>query len=328
MAVLVYNPFKRLNFSNNTCFLTGNIIENPEVHNYVFPIWLMQHYQLNEKPFKLLDESIATYQDMKIPMSEEVQTSSDLLESKIANAFLSGYDAVCNLPELDLFQWIAKLVYGILYNELEIGIKQQQRAGEPLILSEALKHRFTNLHLMLQSLVRPVEFETGIPWSYEIFKVDNATDHFNYRDEINTLTFSLSMKDFGIIACLQDNGANSKYHQEVLSKVAGSTIHPIQYEEICGRFYYSNYLFNRLPEYTVLTTDEAIYLEAMPLHGMSNKPLFDHWQNKPFCQVLENFWKPWGFNIFEIQKDPENPMSFLFDTEGKLLALDKIAQPN
>ncbi|MDB5012632.1 MAG: hypothetical protein JWQ25_834 [Daejeonella sp.] len=328
MTVSVYNPFKRLSFSNSNCFLTGSEIDSSEISSYVFPQWLMQHYQLNQKPFKLLDESIATYQDMKIRMSAEVKANSDILEGKISNAFLLGFDAVAELPELDLFQWIGKLVYGILYNELKIGIKQQQLAGESLILSEALKHRFTHLHLMLQSLVRPVEFETGIPWSYEVFKVNNATDHFNYRDEINTLTFSLGMKDFGIVACLQDNGANSKYHQGILSKVAGRTIHPIQFEEICGRFYYSNYLFNRLPEYTILPTEEAIYIEAMPLHGMSNKPLFDHWQNKPFCQVLENFWKPWGFTVFEIQKDPENPMSYLLDEEGNLLTPDKINQPN
>ena len=328
MAVSLYNPLKRLSFSTRTCYLTGNVVENPANPGLVFPTWLMQRYELNTKPFKLLDESVATYQDMKLPLSAEVQKSTAILESKISSAFLSGYDAVVTLPEIDLFQWIAKLVYGIFYNELKIGIKQQQQLGEPLILSEALKHRFTNLHVMLQSLARPVEFETGIPWSYKIFRVDNATDHFNYRDEINTQTFSLGMKDFGIIACLQDNGANSKYHQEIVSKVDGRTLHPIQFEELCAQFYYSNYLFNRLPEYTVLTTNDAIYVEAMPLHGMSNKPLFDLWQNKPFCQVLENFWKPWGFNIFEIQKDPENPMSFLFDTEGNFLTADQINHPN
>lgn len=328
MAVSIYNPFKRLNFSDRICFLSGVITEEMKVQESVFPEWLMQHYELNQKPFKLLDESIATYQDMKIPMSVETRNNSDILERKISTAFLFGFDAVVELPELDLFQWIGKLVYGIFYNELKIGIKQQQLLGEPLILSEALKHRFTNLHLMLQSLIRPVAFETGIPWSFEIFKVNNATDHFNYRDEINTLTFSLGMKDFGIIACLQDNGVNSKYHREVLSNLNGRTLHPIQFEEICGRFYYSNYLFNRLPEYTVLTTDEAIYLEAMPVQGMSSKPIFDHWQNKPFCQVLENFWKPWGFTGFEIQKDLESPMSFLFDSEGNFLTPDKVNQPN
>jgi hypothetical protein len=54
----------------------------------------------------------------------------------------------------------------------------------------------------------------------------------------------------------------------------------------------------------------------MPLRGTSNKPLFDSWQPKPYGQVLENFWKPWGLTLFEIIKDPENPVSFLLDPEG------------
>jgi len=30
---------------------------------------------------------------------------------------------------------------------------------------------------------------------------------------------------------------------------------------------------------------------------------------------LENFWKPWGFTLFEIIKDPEHPMSFILNPE-------------
>jgi hypothetical protein len=32
--------------------------------------------------------------------------------------------------------------------------------------------------------------------------------------------------------------------------------------------------------------------------------------------VLENFWKNWGFLLLEIIKNPEKPMSFLFDADG------------
>jgi hypothetical protein len=40
------------------------------------------------------------------------------------------------------------------------------------------------------------------------------------------------------------------------------------------------------------------------------KPLFDVWQHKVYAQVLENFWKPWGYVVFEIIKNPDEPMSF------------------
>ncbi len=62
----------------------------------------------------------------------------------------------------------------------------------------------------------------------------------------------------------------------------------------------------------------------MPLRGMSSKPLFDFWQTKTYGQVLENFWKKWGFVLLEIIKNPENPMSFLLDSGGNFISAEKI----
>ena len=61
------------------------------------------------------------------------------------------------------------------------------------------------------------------------------------------------------------------------------------------------------------------YIEAMPLRGTSSKPLFDDWVNKIYGQVLENFWKNWGFLLLEIIKNPEKPMSFLFNADGDFI---------
>jgi hypothetical protein len=60
---------------------------------------------------------------------------------------------------------------------------------------------------------------------------------------------------------------------------------------------------------------------------MSSKPLFDIWNNKTFGQVLESFWKNWGFLLLEIIKNPENPMSFLFDANGNFVNENTIGLP-
>lgn len=329
MPVKLYKPFEPLNFSKQFCFLSGEKLQTPEEEISVFPDWLMQEYDLQDKPFKLLDESMSTYSSMKLPCSPQIYNKViDLLEEEIKAAFLSGYDAVKQLPELKLFQWIAKMVYGILFNEIRIGMIQQKTKNEDFSLSQSLIHKFSNLHLMLQSLKQSIVFDGNMPWTIRIFKIHSSQDLFNYRDEINTLTYSLSMKDFGIVACLQDNGTNAVYHKEIISKISHNPLHPVQFEEISARFFYSNYLFNRLPEYTVLPAEEAVYIEAMPLRGMSNKPLFDNWQNKTYAQVLENFWKPWGILLFEILKDPENPMSFLLDENNELISSGSVNLPS
>lgn len=231
-------------------------------------------------------------------------------EDKISKAFSKGHAGISQLDKIELFLWIAKLVYGILHNEIRVGIQQQKAAGEAFTFSQSLIHKFTNLHVMLQALVRNFIFEGTQPYSLLLFEVSNEPDAFSYRDEVNTLTFSLRAADFGLIVCLQDNGVNLKYHRQIVDEMQDQPLTPVQFEELCARFFYSAYLFNRLPEYTVLPTSEAVFIEAMPLRGISNKPLFDTWDNKTYAKVLENFWNPWGYSTFEILKDPENPMTF------------------
>lgn len=326
MPAQIYYPFQQFNFSNLTCFLSGQLLSSDEEKIQVFPAWLMSRYGLEDQAFKLLDESYATYKDLKIPCAARISEQYlELLEREISAAFDTGFDAVKNVDEIRLFQWAGKLLYGILFNEVQSGIKQQHAQGQEFNISQALIHKFSNLHLMLQSIYEPIVFEEIKPFSLFLFKVNNEQDLFGYRDEINTLTFSLRIKDFGLIICLQDNGANRVFHKEILEKIEGQTLHPIQFEEFNARIFYSAYLFNRLPEYHVLPAGDGTYIEAMPLRGVSNKPLFDFWQNKTYGQVLENFWKKWGFVLFEIIKDPEHPKSFLLDAEGSFINAEAIA---
>jgi hypothetical protein len=324
MQAQFYQPFKRMIFDHSICFLTGQKLLSKDETLNVFAPWLSEQYKLNERPFKMLDESMVSYADIKVPCSEFATQKIYDLEAKIENAFSKGYKGVLELEEIEIFQWAAKTIYGVIFKEIQSAIKQQLAGGEPFNMSQGLIHKFTNLHNMLQSIVKPVQFDSFKPWSIFICNVDNLEDEFAYRDEVNTLTFSLRMKDFGIIVCLQDNGANKKYQEEIWNKIKDQKLHPIQFEELCGKVFYSAYLFNRLPEYHTMQVGEEITMEAMPLRGMISKPVFDLWQNKTYGQVLENFWKRWEFLLLEIIKNPESPMSFLFDDQENFIEAESI----
>lgn len=316
MTTKLYNPFLDFKFDNKTCFLTGQPLQSEEERIQVFPVWMMQAFDLEEKPFKMLDESFLTYKKLQLPCSTETAVAFEKLEAEVEKAMNEGYAAVKSLDQLSLFQWVAKILYGVVFSEIQVGIRQAVLSGEQMNFSQALVHKFRNLHAMLQSLLYKMEFEERNPFTIQVFEVDNVPETFLYRDEINTLVFSLRMKDFAIIATLQDNGTNAIYHDEVLAKVEGKKLHPIQFEEICARYFYTSYLFNRLPEYTIMDTPNKIFVEPMPLNDWTLKPIFDNWIVKTYGQVLENFWKPWGFLLFEIIKDPENPMTFITDENG------------
>ncbi|GGH04430.1 hypothetical protein FAZ19_05655 [Sphingobacterium alkalisoli] len=325
MATKLYNPFLDFKFDNKTCFLTGQELQSPDEQIQVFPVWMMRAFDLEEKPFKMLDESFLTYKQLQLPSSVSTALAFENVERQVEQAMGQGFDAVKKLDEITLFQWVSKILYGVVFNEIQVGIRQALLSGEPMNFSQALVHKFRNLHAMLQSIVVPMEFEHKNPFSIQVFSVENAPETFLYRDEINTLVFSLRMNDFAIIATLQDNGTHSIYHEEILKKVVEHKLHPIQFEEICARYFYSAYLFNRLPEYTYMETPQKVYVEPMPLNDFTLKPIFDSWAVKTYGQVLENFWKPWGYLLFEIIKNPETPMSFLTDEQQNFL--EKIDLP-
>jgi hypothetical protein len=315
MNTALYQPFKNFDFNNDKCFLSGDSFTTPLINVNVLPDWLLQMANLTgNEQIKLLDETIRSYKSLVVPCNSTVYDQFvSPLEDKIALAFGKGYRGVSALPEQDLFNWIGKLMYSFLYIEMQGAIRLQQLSGDGMNMSQGLMHKFGHLHTMLQSIYREVAFEDFTPWSIMVVPLAETDTNFSFRDEINTLTFSLKFKDFGIIACLQDNGTNKRFHQEIIESIKDKKLSEQQFEEIAARFFYSAYLFNRLPEYTIMPVEGVIYIDAMPLKGSQHKALFDVWTHKTYAQVLENFWKPWGHTLFEIIKDPSAPMSYFED---------------
>lgn len=307
----MYNPFPTFDFIYKKCFLSGNDNQAELEEVQVIPKWLLTQAGLSgEEQIKLLDESVRNYNSLYLPIDRRLNKDSLIpLEEKIASAFDTGYSEVSKLDENDLFIWLSKFLYGFIYAEMHSAIRLEGTAAG-LNMSQSLIKKFGTLNLFSQKLSTDIVFENFKPWSIKVVELADTNTNFSFRDEINTLTFSLKFKDFGIVACLQDNGTNGIFHEDILKETEGKKLSAEQFEELCARFYYSAYLFNRLPDYTVIPLNDSIFIEPMPLRGNSDKPLFDVWQHKVYGQVLENFLKPWGFTLFEIIKDPNKPMSF------------------
>ena len=324
---LIYNPFEDFRFDEEECFLTGERLHLNKVLINVFPEWLIERYSLENKTFTMLGGNVVKYPDLKLPCSPGVAAQLNILNDEMREEFTIGFDAVKKISKTRLFQWMARLVYGILYHDIVFAKSQQSKKGEPFKLSELLTTKFTNLHLMLQSLVLPIEFNEPAPWTIQIFKVNYSKDVFNYKDETNNLNFSLGMHDFGIIACLQDSGENEKFHKELAEKIGEKTLHPIQFEELCARFIYSNYLLNTTTTYTADSIGNKIFLEAT--QAVNQKAFFRPWEDKMFSQVLANYWKPWGFTTNDIFSFPNSPVSYLIDEYNNgIIDAEKISLPS
>lgn len=314
MPILLFNPFDNLNFNSNTCFLTGMDLSSDNEQVCIFPDWILDRFSLRDKKFKMMDQVTSIrYEDLRLPCSPEVRNALTILDEEIKNAFTVGYEEVVKIPEERLFLWMGKIVYGVLYSDLclEISRSTKRANGKIFKISELLKTKFAKFHLMLQSLMVPMEFKGAKPWSIRIVKLKYSMDTFNYKDEPVNLNFSLGMNGFGIVACLQDNGIIGMNQQDILDKISDKILHPIQFEELCARFLYANYLLKEQSHHIINPTEEKIIIESIPMSDDPLGSLFGMWDDNMFAQVLTGYWEPWGFTKNDIITLPDSPISFL-----------------
>jgi hypothetical protein len=131
MPIPLFNPFETLHFNAETCFLTGNDLQTTDEPICIFPDWIVDRFSLREKRFRLLDQvSGIRYDDLKLPCCADVRQAFNILDEEIKKAFQSGYDAVKKIPEEKLFLWMAKIVYGVIYNEITMEINLQTRLAK------------------------------------------------------------------------------------------------------------------------------------------------------------------------------------------------------
>ncbi len=314
MPLSLFNPFETLHFEETTCFLTGKDLVSGNEQISIFPEWILDHFSLRDQKFKMLDQVTGIrYGELKLPCSEEVKKAFNKLDMEIKEAFESGYEEVKNIPAERLFLWMGKFVYGVLYNDLVLEISRSKKRpdGKEFQLSPYLKQRFAKFHLMLQSLIVPMEFKGVKPWSLAIVKLKYSKDIFNYKDEPTNLNFSLGMNGFGIIACLQDNGAVVQKEKNLLNKIGENILHPIQFEELSARFLYSNYLLKNPAQNIIEVEEDKVIIESFLQEENPADPIFSPWDDDMFAQVLAGYWEPWGFEKKSIITSPDSPISFL-----------------
>ncbi|WP_299395395.1 hypothetical protein [uncultured Gelidibacter sp.] len=306
MSQALYNPFEDLIFDEHFCFLSGTLTTEKMT---VFPQWLMDHFKFGDERIEMMDKAKSyNYEDLELPCSPEVKQAFDALDVKIKAAYEKGYEGMAALDELFIFQWTGRMVYGLLYYEMVYERNRLQKKGEEFELSPALKDRFSNFHLMMQSIIEPISFVGKKPWSIVVFPLKYSADIFSYRDDAINLMFSFGVNGFGFVACLQDNGVIKEKNKEVLQKIEGHVLHPLQFEELYARFHYSDYILNYKPEYDVQNLNDKITIEVK--EG-EKEPMFGFWNEDIFSQLLSNYWSVYGITKDDILQPQRPPLSFL-----------------
>lgn len=326
MSLSLFNPFTDLIFDEQFCFLTGDLTTEKMT---VFPQWLMDHFKFGTDRIEMMDKSKSYhYEDLQLPCSSRVKKAFEELEEKIQEAYNKGFDEINALDEQLLFLWTGRMVYGMLYYEMRYESQQKLRQREDFDLSETLRERFENFHLMLQSIVEPISFIGQKPWSIAVFPLKYSSDIFSYRDDTVNLLFQFGVNGFGFIACLQDNGIIGEKQKDLLKKMEGHVLHPLQFEELFARFHYSDYILQYKPEYKIENTDGGITIEAIPITANADRPIFGFWNEDTFAQLLTNYWSVYGIQREDIVQFQMPFLSFLENPYSKdFINPESIDQP-
>ncbi|ALI99238.1 hypothetical protein [Rufibacter tibetensis] len=323
----IFDPFEGMRFGNHICFLCGTRV-TADQQTPVFPAWLMEKYSLGHEPLRLLDQSVVTYQDLKIPCCAQCQTQYlGPLEEKVQEAVSKGVPGLRAIDEKLLFQWMGKMFYGTLITEL---IKEQNPLVRPeYAVSEQPKMllKFQSFFRVLQSLRVPMVFPDFIPASIFVIDVDASAEpsQFEFRDELSTMMFSLRLDNALIVCCLLDNGMIKDSMRRVWQVVEPRQLQPIQAAELSARIFYAGYLLNVIPDYLVRPVkpqDEHLVMDTL-IDDVTNV-IFNPWQHSSYAKLLATMWAKWGITQEDILRDPQEPLSMLFSPEGEFIEFPTI----
>ncbi|WP_262383979.1 hypothetical protein [Hymenobacter lutimineralis] len=318
----LYDPFDGMRFGRHICFLCG-LPTQPSVDTVsVLAPWLLERYQLHGRQMRLLDQSVVSFEDLRVPCCPRCRTQAvEPLEAKVAAvAAVGGLASWQQLDEQTLFLWLAKMYYGILLTELLTELDPLIKPEYPLSENGQMLSKLQSFYQVFQALRVPIVFEDFNPASVFMLEVapEEDTLPFEYDDDLSTMMFSIKLDDVVLVACLLDNGIIRQAMRRVYEDVQGKALHPIQVAEFKARVYYAAYLFNVVPDYYVRAVKPGdTHLVYDTLIDDVTREIFNPWENTGYARSLQEMWKRWRLELPEIIRNPAQPLSFLYTEVGE-----------
>ncbi|MCH7840191.1 MAG: hypothetical protein IID38_08155 [Planctomycetes bacterium] len=139
---------------------------------------------------------------------------------------------------------------------------------------------------------------------------DDVRLGWDFRDELNTMCIACRLGTVGLVAVLQDGGAQMPWFP--LMKLQRRRLHPTQFTEVIAQVTYRATLFNRIPKYLIADGD-PITVNQMPLGGLSGKPLYEDWNQHHYAQILCEIT---GVTMDHLFHPPDQVMTLLRNSDG------------
>jgi hypothetical protein len=329
------NPYERMVLDGGYCFLCGaDLSEVESSDEHVFPKWLQRRHNLWNEELQLLNGTTIRYRQLKVPCCRKCNNDHlGELENVIQSATEDGYKTCEELDDLTIFQWMAKLFFGILRKELSLLVDRSD-PSKGTIVTEDVIESFNNLHGFLQSVRRPAEFFGLNPFSVLVANVHSIGDSQRYffRDNLFLMVASLRTEGVGFIVSFEDAEFSQSTYGRYLEEVDGRKLHPLQFDELYAKVVYQTYRMSGVPKFTTVSSKD----DSQPFTVLTNYggPI-DDWDQEEFSQFLAETWSDWGAEFLEqmgldlnnLFQPPNLVMSTMTDSNDELYLVDATGNP-
>ena len=307
------NPFGRITYTNDYCFLCGKNLLDNYTEEHVVPKWLLNRHNLWDQNLQLLNETDIEYRKIKIPCCSECNNEHlSKLESQIRSAVEAGYEACLELDQSLIFMWISKIWYGLLRKE--VSLQKDLRCPEKgKIFAENELKNLQHLHALMQSIRQPLIYLMDKPFTVLIANLHylGEGDSYFFRDNLFSQTVLLRTNEIGFIIALQDGEMIRHTWGKYLKQVGGQKLHPIQFDELYAKVTFYCYLQNRDAEYSKRGVTEPNSLNTI-----------DDADGEEFCEYLKTVLSRWG-NIGPISPSPGYVRTWMYDDNDNPIFLDE-----
>lgn len=310
----LYDAVLHRKFGRSTCFLCGcRLNRKNRTDEHVIPKWAQRKYHLADQELHLLNQTTIPYRQLTIPCCFTCNNKHlQPLERRMSEAVSGGARAVKSLTHHEIFLWMGKIFYGLLYRELFLPFDRTD-IKKTTIANKTLLRRFNMHHLFLQSIRVPMNFVNFSPSSILIVNLQEPAEaklRWDFRDHLTTMSIACRMGSVGIIAVLQDGGAQIPMFP--LLKIGNRKLHPTQFTEVVAKVFYRAILFNRTPKYLISDSEQKSVIQS-PLMGFSRKPLFDRWNQRDYAGILSQMTRQPLSSLFQ---EPDLVMTWLRNPDG------------
>jgi hypothetical protein len=315
----LFKEISERKFDSSSCFLCGcklNSTNNSDEH--VFPKWLQNEFNLQNKTLQILNTSTINYKTLKIPCCKKCNNEYlNKIEIKIKKAYGQGFTEFKKVDHMTIYLWICKIYFGILYKEMFLLLNRKDPTQGTIITDQYIESLLM-IYLFLQE-VRDrhncMNFFPGSIFLVEMQNDDSEMMRWDFKDRITTHFISLRMKNIGIIAVLGDIGTTKEI--TTINDFYKIPLHPIQFNELCAIIFYRSLLLNRNPFFrsTQVNGSDKVETYVSPIQGFSQKPIFDEWDNDVYKEILSVFT---GYPLDKLLSYKDMVMTWIRNKNGEI----------